>query len=247
MIETTAEKSVIDKYNPNNLPKAGSEHVGKYFNQCWEKARKEKIGRLGLHKRWLDLHAAVRGKRAPKKYPRVGVNHLFKIIEAYCATLTEKVPIAEFVLDNADDEILAKCLDNESQDWWNNTEQQGLLFASTKNMQLYGTTCEKGVYNPETGEPEILLRDNFNIFPAPGFLMCDLNIPYLCDIDMLYPWEIRSKYGIPEDVVIPSDAEDQLVGSVRETTKGGKSGERDTGAIYTTIMLQLMGLKIMKL
>jgi len=243
MIETTAEKSVIDKYNPNNLPKAGSDHVGKYFNQCWEKARKEKIGRLGLHKRWLDLHAAVRGKRAPKKYPRVGVNHLFKIIEAYCATLTEKVPIAEFVLDNADDEILAKCLDNESQDWWNNTEQQGLLFASTKNMQLYGTTCEKGVYNPETGEPEILLRDNFNIFPAPGFLMCDLNIPYLCDIDMLYPWEIRSKYGIPEDVVIPSDAEDQLVGSVRETTKGGKSGERDTGAHYTTNYASIDGIE----
>lgn len=243
MIETTADKAVLDKYNPNQLPEAGSEHAGKYFNQCWEKARKEKIGRLGLHKRWLDLHAAVRGKKQPKKYPRVGINHLFKIIEAYCATLTEKVPLAEFVLDNADDELLAKCLDNESQDWWNNTEQQGLLFASTKNMQQYGTTCEKGVFNPETGEPEILLRDCFNIFPAPGFLMCDMDIPYFCDIDMLYPWEIRTKYGLSEDITIPSDAEEQLVGSVRGTVKGGKGGDKDSGSHYTTNYASIDGLE----
>lgn len=243
MIETTADKSVLDKYNPNNLPEAGSEHVGKYFNQCWEKARKEKIGRLGLHKRWLDLHAAVRGKRTPKKYPRVGVNHLFKIIEAYCATLTEKVPIAEFLLDNADDETLAKCLDNESQDWWNNTEQQVLLFASTKNMQLYGTVCEKGVFNPGTGEPEILIRDNFNIFPAPGYLMCDLDLPYFCDIDMLYPWEIRAKYGVPEEITIPADAEEQLVGSVRGTVKGGKATDKDTGSHYTTNYASVDGIE----
>ena len=232
-METYTEKSTLDKYNPGNLPEAGSEYVGKYFNKCWEAARKEKIGRLGLHKRWIDLHAAIRGKKQPKKYPRVGVNHLFKIIEAYCATLTEKVPIAEFILDNADDEVLSKCLDNESQDWWVNTDQQELLFASTKNMQQYGTTVEKGIFNQETDEPEILMRDPFNIFPEPGYVMCDMDIPKLYDIDLLEPWEIRAKYGIPDEIIIPSDAEEQLVGSVRETTRGGKS-DKDMNNHYTS-------------
>ena len=98
-IETTADSAVLKKFNLSKLPQAGSPHVGRYFKTLWEDARKEKIGRLGLHQRFLDLHAVVRGKKRRRTYPRVGANFLFKIIESYCATLTEKVPIADITAE----------------------------------------------------------------------------------------------------------------------------------------------------
>lgn len=221
-METSGEKNILSKYNLNTLPEEGSEWVGKFFNEKWEEARKEKIGRLGMHKRAIDLHASYRGRKRRRTYPRIGINHLFKIIESYCATLTEKVPVAEFEGDDADDSTLAKALDQESQDWWQSEEQQFALFASTKSMQIYGTVIEKGSWNIEKQEPEISLRDFFNIFPCPGYKMCELGIPYFCDVDFLEDYEIRSKFGIDESITIPSDVEEQIAGTSRETMRGGK-------------------------
>lgn len=231
-METTAETSVLKKFNLSKLPEAGSEHVGKFFNTLWEDARKEKIGRLGLHQRFLDLHAAYRGKKKKAKYPRVGANFLFKIIESYCATLTEKVPIADLTADDTDDPIMVKAMAKESDEWWNESEQQVTLHASTLNLEIYGTTIEKGIFNVKTGEPEIVLRDAFNFFPAPGYKMCDLNIPYVCDVDFLDEWEIRA-YGVPEGITIPADADEQLAGTIREVTRGG-SESSPTSRHYPT-------------
>ena len=231
-METTAEQSLMKKFNLAKLPPAGSEWVGKFFNQLWEDARKEKIGRLGMHQRWIDLHAQYRGKRRRRTYPRVGANYLFKLVETYCATLTEKVPISDVTADDADDPGLVDALRHEVEEWWNDSEQQNLLHASTFNQQLYGTTVEKGVWNPVKDDAEILVRDVFNIFPAPGYRMCDLDsLPYLCDVDFLYDWEIRSLYGIPDDITIPSDADEQLAGTDRETTRGGRM-ENEPGRHY---------------
>jgi hypothetical protein len=234
MIETTAQASILEKYNLARLPEEGSEWVGKYFNKLWEDARKEKISRLGMHQRWMDLHAAYRGKRRKRNYPRVGANYLFKVVEAYCATLTEKVPIADITADDADDPRMVKAFSRESESWWFETEQQESLHASVKNMQIYGTTLEKGVFMPDKDEPGIILIDPFNFFPCPGYKMCDLDIPYVCEVDFLEPWEIRSIYGIPDDITIPTDANEQLAGTHRETVRGGKPGSDATGNHYPT-------------
>lgn len=220
--ETTAEASVLKKFNPSNLPPAGSEWVGKFFNSLWEEARKEKIDRLGLHARWMDLHAMYRGKKKRQKYPRVGANYLFKTVESFCATLTEKVPIAEITADDADNEFLVKAFDQESQQWWVDTEQQALLHASSQNMQIYGTTIEKGTWNPDKDDYETVLRDTFNFFPFPGYRMCDMDLPGVCDVDFLEAWEIRGKFGVPEEVTIPADADEQLAGTDRQTVRGGR-------------------------
>lgn len=237
-LETSAQAELLKKYNLGKLPPAGDEQVGKYFNTLWEAARKEKIGRLALHQRWIELHAMYRGKRRKRAYPRVGANHLFKVVESYCATLTEKVPIADISADNADNPAMVKAFSQEAVAWWNDTEQQVSMHSSVLNMQILGTTVEKGVFNPETDQPEIVLRDNFNIFPAPGFRMCDMSLPYLCDVDLMEAWEIRATFGLPEEVTIPSDAEEQIVGKARETVRGGPAkseGGQHYASNYATV------------
>ena len=232
-METTAETSLLKDFNLSKLPEAGSQHVGKFFNALWEEARKEKISRLGMHQRFIDLQAAYRGKKRRRSYPRVGANFLFKIIESYCATLTEKVPIADISADDADNPEMVKAFSHESDEWWRDSEQQTSLHASTLNMQIYGTTLEKGVLNAKTGEPEVILMDPFNGFPCPGYRMCNLQIPYFCDIDFLEDWEIRAIFGIPDTITIPADGDEQLAGTIREITRGGRE-ESETGRHYPT-------------
>jgi hypothetical protein len=240
MIEATTDPT-LDKFNTNNLPPAGSEFVGKFFNKLWEKARKEKISKLALHQRWIDLHAQYRGKRRKQTYPRIGVNYLFKTVETYCATLTEKIPMAELSADNADDPTMVTALDQDLKLWWVNTNQQFLLSGSVKNMQIYGPTIEKGIWNAAYDRPEILLRDPFNIFPAPGYVMCDMDIPYFCDVDFLEGWQIKSMFELPEDTQIPSDADEQIAGKIRTTTRGGWPESTLAGEHYPTNYAPSMG------
>jgi len=228
-IETTAETSLLKKFNPGNLPPAGSEWCGKYFNKLWEDARKEKIGRLLMHQRFIELHAAYRGKKQRKKYPRVGANFLFKMIESYSATLTEKVPISDISADDADDPRIVKAMAHECEEWWKASNsvnfkdnKQTLLHASVQNMGIYGTTIEKGFWDIKKDDVGVDLKDAFNIFPAPGYVMCDTDLPYMCDVDFLEEWEIRNKFGVPDEIEIPSDASEQLAGTIRETTRGGR-------------------------
>lgn len=223
----------LKQFNLSRLPEASSEFVGEFFNQLWEDARKEKISRLGLHQRFLDLHAQFRGKKRKMNYPRIGANHIFKTVEGYCATLTEKMPISELTADGADDEALVKAFDSDNKAWWLSTGQQFLLYASAQNMQVYGTTLEKAVWNTEKDEFEVVLRDVFNGFPAPGYKICSMDLPYFCDVDFLSPSEIRNTFGLPEEIDIPHDADEQLAGTVRETTRGGRA-DSITGRHYPT-------------
>ena len=223
MIETTGDASLLEKFNAGKLPPKGHALTGRYFKDAWEKARKEKIARLDMHARWIELHAMYRGRKRRRVYPRVGANYLFKTIESYCATLTEKVPIAEISAGDADDPMQVKAFDSEAKEWWMETEQQISLFASCQNMQLYGTTIEKCVWDQKKGEPDIIIRDPFNIFPEPGYKMCDMELSALYDVEFMYAHEIRQQFGVSEDVEIPSDGEEQVAGTSRERVRGGKA------------------------
>jgi hypothetical protein len=227
-METSGEKQKLKDFNTSNLPPAGSEWVGKFFNGLWETARKDKIERLGLHQRFLSLHNQFRGKRRRQTYPRVGINHIFKTVETYCATLTEKVPMAELTADNADDPAMVQAFNQDIQLWWVNTNQQFKLRASTQNMQVYGTAVEKFTWDIQKDDFSIILRDIFNIFPAPGYKLCYLDIPYICDVDFLEEHEIRSIFGVPKEITIPADADDQIAGTTRETTRGGNTNDYAT-------------------
>ena len=111
--------------------------------------------------------------------------------------------------------------------------KQTLLHATSLNMWIYGTTVEKGVWDARRNDPDVLIRDPFNIFPCSGYTMCDTDIPYLCDVDFLDEYEIRSKFGIPDNIEIPAYADEQLAGTIRETVVGGRQ-DLESGRHYPT-------------
>lgn len=228
MQETSGIEISHNKFNLGNIPEEGHEYAGKFFNKLWEDARREKIDRLGMHTRWLELHKQWRGKRKKKTFPVVGANYLFKTISGFCAMLTEKHPQAEIQSDDAPEDQ-KKALEQETSEWWKEMELQNVLYASVQNMSVYGTTVEKGVFDLKEDTAKIDLRDPFNFFPAPGYTLCSLDIPYCCDAYFLPIWEIRQSFDIPENIQITADATEQLLGKERETIRGGKSTTTSTG------------------
>jgi hypothetical protein len=227
--ETSGIETAHNKFNLGNLPEEGHDYVGKFFHKLWEEARREKIDRLGMHDRWLDLHRQWRGKRKKKTFPVVGANYLFKTISGFCAILTEKHPQAEIQSDDAPEEQI-KALEQETSEWWKEMELQKTLYASVQNMSVYGNTVEKGVFDVKKDTAKIDLRDPFNFFPAPGYKLCTLDLPYCCDAYFLPAWKIRQLFDVPENTQINTDATEQLLGKSRETIRGGKSTVSSTGS-----------------
>ena len=226
--ETSGIETAHNKFNLGNIPKEGHDYVGKFFHKLWEGARREKIDRLGMHDRWIDLHRQWRGKRKKKTFPVVGANYLFKTISGFCAILTEKHPQAEIQSDDAP-EGQTKALEQETSEWWKEAELQKTLYASVQNMSVYGNTVEKGVFDLKTDTAKIDLRDPFNFFPAPGYTLCSLDIPYCCDAYFMPAWKIRQIFDVPEHIQISTDATEQLLGKSRETMRGGKATVSSTG------------------
>lgn len=228
MVKTTGQDELLDDLNVGNLPPKGDKRCGEFFNKLWEEARDEKIVRLDLHQRWLEIHQKFRGVREKNlTFPKVGANYLFKIVQSFCAILTEKYPQAEVQPSEEIPDEQIKALNAETTQWWIEDELQNLLYATAQNMLLNGTTIEKFVFDSRANTSKVILRDPFNFFPAPGYRLCTLDIPYCCDAYFLEPWEVRSQFNIPDDVKIPMDADEHLFGLERETVTGWKP--KDTG------------------
>lgn len=219
------------KWHFGNLPPAGDEAVSTFAKKLWDSAKKEKIGKLGLHKRFSNLHKKWRGKTNARGYSNVGINPIFTTIHGHTAVLTEKIPIAEIRNDTNPDDMRVKALDQTIQDWWKdeNEEQQFKLFISVLGMGIYGTTIEKGIWNDEAGVPDIIVKDVYGFFPAPGHKMCEIKkLPYCCDASLMPTWEARKLFNIPMNILIPENDGKNLLGSDRETIRGGLAKQRES-------------------
>ena len=219
---TTGMRESRKKWNIGNIPPKGHDFVGKFFNRLWEAARREKINKLGLHKRFNDLHSQYRGKRDKRKYPNAGINPVFKTIQGVAAALTQKTPIAEIRNDDNPEDIRSKALDHEIKQWWKDVKAQFSFYVSCSGMGIYGTTIEKGVWDVEKDTADIIVRDQYGFFPAPGHKLCDIEgLPYCCDAFLMPIWEVRKKFKVPEEVNIPSAKADVILGLAREKVRGG--------------------------
>ncbi|KKK56877.1 hypothetical protein LCGC14_3060120, partial [marine sediment metagenome] len=54
-------------------------------------------------------------------------------------------------------------------------------------------------------------------------------LPYCCDAQFMFTWDIRKTFDVPKEIIIKADAELTLLGTERETTRGGKPLRGDTG------------------
>ncbi len=221
--ESTGQETAFKKWNMGNIPPEGHEAVGKFFNSLWEDAKYDKIDRLGLHTRMMDLHTQFRGKKRRRTYPKVGANYLFKTVNSFCAILTEKTPKSEVQTNDDINQDLVRAFDEEQSEWWIEQEMQNMLYSSVQNMNVYGTTIEKGVFDIPTDTLKIPLIDPFNFFPAPGYKLCSMDMSHCCEANFMDTWKVRQVFEVPEGVNIPSDAEEILLGTQRETTRGGKT------------------------
>lgn len=222
-----------EDWNLTKMPPEGHQDVGPFFYSLFLKAKRYREW-LSMPERWLEGYRAFRGdvwhdSRRYRKRHRAYINLLAANIIRTVANITAQQPVSEVVsMDGLQDDadlILTQAI----KAWWNEQEQQRDLSDSTYNMETYGTTIEKGVFEVKTKTPKTVVVDPFAFFPAPG-VWANLNdAPYLCHA---YPMDIEmveAIYGVKG--VQPHDTY-SLFGGEREEARPIPSGANQNAVNY---------------
>ncbi len=254
----------MDKWTFSNLPPEGHPDVGRWFwDNCFVESEQEK-DRLNLKDRWHQNHKTWRmgsTKKNLAKKNAVTANLIFSNIQRTVANLTSKNPSAEVVsLDGAilKDESGEPMIDPQTgepiaddgdkkvtvrmKDWWNTTEQIGILVDSVLNMETYGITVEKGVLNSDTNEAMIVTVDPYSYIIAPGNWLTPNDAPYCGQISAMRPDAVDTMFGLKPNTttvdetysVLGEDREDNRPRVIRsgsgETMYGNKTMHRTSKA-----------------
>ena len=221
---------MIDKqWDLAHVPPKGHPDVAEFAFQLFEIARMEKE-RLGKPQDFLSNYAMYRGRKdapqtgrkgySPKQQVSVPVNLFFSNIERTVSNITARVPTGEVVdLDGMQDG-LENVLSMQLKKWWKETDQQLKTRKTAREMEIYGATIEKPVRNPETNQPDIIITDPFQFFPAPGnWEDISTEAPYACYAYLDYVSAIEQGFGVKN---VASDEAYDLMGQQREEYKGGR-------------------------
>ncbi len=210
-----------DKWSLNNLPPPGHRDVGPYFFRLFRNAVRER-DRLQMPARWRSGYQAFRGDlwgqltgmtRGYRTRHRAFINILAANIHRTVANITAQQPVAEVIdMDGFEDgaDIL---MTNVIKNWWNESEQQVNLMDSVYNMEIYGTTVEKGVFDVERLEPDTVVLDPFSFFPAPGVWETLEDAPYLCHA---YPLDVEQVEALYDVEGVNASDSYSLLGKERE-------------------------------
>lgn len=229
----------MEKWSLSNLPPEGHPDVGRWFwDNCFMVSEAEK-DRLNLKDRWRENHRIWRGgavQRSMRNKHAVTANLIFSNVQRTVANLTAKNPSAEVVsLDGAYqvDEYGQPLLDERGQpipddsdkkitvrikDWWNTTEQINVLVDSALNMEIYGTTIEKAVLDPVSGECSVVVVDPYSYIIAPGNWATPDDSPYVGMASAIRPDAVESMFGLEPGTVTPSEVY-AILGEEREDNR----------------------------
>jgi hypothetical protein len=235
-----------EKWTLSNPPPAGHPEVGRFFWGLLEMSQAEKE-RLNLPTRWLENHRLWRGGstlRNMKNKNSVTANLVFSNINRTVANLTAKNPVAEVVsldggyeldeqgqpvldpqtgepvIDETDSKITAKL-----KGWWNESEQNASLVDTTLQMETYGITIEKAVYDIREKRGDVVVVDPFAVIMAPGYYETLNDMPF---VGQAYPERcdaIESMFNLDADTVTPDDVY-SLMGQEREDNRPMMYGTR---------------------
>lgn len=209
----------MNNWTLSNLPPKGHADVGEYFAQKVREGEDEKH-RLGLYDRWLFNHRMFRGdhwdeRGAPRtSLKKITMNLLFANIQRTVANLTAKQPLVEAIEIGGDaghstDKVLTAWL----KKWWNDTNQSDTLLDSAHEMEIYGPTIEKAIYNGRY--PDITVIDPFAFGKAPGVFDDIQDAPYLYHKAIMRCDEVERLYGLEEGSVNADEIYTEM-GEVRE-------------------------------
>lgn len=217
---------IDDRWSLNLLPPKGHKDVAEFAFSLFDISRQDKE-RLNKPQEYLDNYAMYRGQSAgnitqgkkgwkPKKNSLVPVNLYFSNVERTVANITARIPTGEVVdLDGSEDGI-ESAMSLQLKKWWKDTDQQTKTRTSARQMEIYGITPEKPVRNPATNQPDILVTDPFQFFPAPGnWDDLSLEAPYVCYLYLDYVSNIEQVFGVKD---IASENAYDLLGQSREET-----------------------------
>jgi hypothetical protein len=217
------------EWSITNPPPEGHKDVGLWAYGLFEAAMAEK-DRQGLTDRWYEAHRLYRGDhwRAGKLQGRddrhkVQVNLLFANIQRTVANLTARNPVAEVVTSDGIEDNADQLMSTALKNWWMNTEQISLLQRSATQMEVYGPTIEKYVYDAKRMQPSVIVVDPFSWFPAPGNYADIQDMPYHCFADAISVEEVETMFNVAG--VDPDDTY-SLLGEDREENVPIPSGSR---------------------
>ena len=160
----------------------------------------------------------------------MSVNLFFANVERTVASITARDPSAEVVdldfsrdMDEGQSEEEVSAADRltaKIRKWWKDTNQYQLLAETTRNMEIYGPTFEKAIWNIQKGEPGIVVVDPFAIFPAPGYTRVE-DCPYICHA---YPEPVDGVEALFSVKGVRAEGDWNLLGEERENLRPTVSG-----------------------
>ncbi len=215
-------------FSLNNLPPAGHKDVGMFFYKLFQDGYKEKQ-RLGLDERFIENHRVFRCAKDPldnipgKSKYKFPINLFFANVTRTVANITARSPVAEVVIVDGKEDDSDVTLTSKLKTWWNETEQNVSLARSIQNMEVYGITIEKAVYNRNKKHHDTVVIDPFAFVPAPGYYEELNDAPYLCHLSDDTVDNIESFYGVDG---VESDDVYSILGEQREDNRPMPSGFR---------------------
>lgn len=213
-------------YNLSNLPAEKAEGAGEFFWSLYEEGLAEK-DRLGLHARWLENYRLFRGahwdsQKQQFKYlsatRKAIINLLFANIQRTVANVTAKAPVAEVVDVEGIDDGADKVLSAQVRKWNNESEQTKSLSSSVLNMETYGITIEKAIYNVKAKKTDTVIVDPYAFVPAPGYYEEVNDCPYVCHAYPMPINQVEAMFNVSGVNAAPGKINDVL-GREREDYK----------------------------
>lgn len=225
------------RWNLRNLPPEGHPDVGPFFYNLYEDALKERE-RLGIPDRFLNNYRLFRGYHwntsissvlSLKTKARLSIGLLHANVTRTVANITARAPIAEVESADGVEDGSDRVLSEKMRLWTATEEQQMTLSKSVLNMETYGITVEKAIYDPISRQGRTIPLDPFAFVPAPGYHERLNDAPYLCHLWASPVEEIEAQYEI--EGAVEADDLYSVLGEERKE-ESVRSGMRNGSANY---------------
>jgi len=212
-----------ERWDLNHVPPKGHADVAEFAAMLFDIARAAKE-RLKKPQAFLANYSLYRGQKPQKITGRKGysqskktlvpVNLYFSNVERTVANITARNPTGEVVDLDGEDDGSEQVLTVALKKWWKDTNQQQKTRASARQMEIYGITTEKPLFNKAEDRPDIMVTDPFAFFPAPGYYDdIAIEAPYIAYLYTDFVSSIEAEFKA-KDIAV-DDAHD-LLGASRE-------------------------------
>lgn len=212
-----------ERWNLNTIPPKGHADVAEFAAMLFDVARSAKE-RLKKPQAFLANYSLYRGQKPQQITGRKGysqskktlipVNLYFSNVERTVANITARNPTGEVVDLDGEDDGSEQLFTVALKKWWKDTNQQQKTRASARQMEIYGITTEKPLFNKAEDRPDIMVTDPFAFFPAPGYYDdIAIEAPYIAYLYTDFVSSIEAEFKA-KDIAV-DDAHD-LLGASRE-------------------------------